>query len=331
VPQIKVRVLSKEDIESVLTPGRIMEITEEVFAHFGNGEICSPPKVSVPLQDPGDPGMHWINSMPAFLRYRNVAGLKWVNVTSANSKRGLPVTMGVILLNDAATGMPIAVLDGTWITQMRTGASTAIGAKYFAREDSRVITVVGAGAEGRTNLTAIARCFDLDEARIVDIDKDARARFADAVSEELDLKVTETDTVKAAVATSDMVLLTTTAQEPLMLAEWAKPGDYITTVSCFSDLDHRFVDASDKLYMDDKECTLGRIRAMADLDIPEEKVYGDICEVAAGKKAKREHDREIITYTPAGMGAVDIGVALEALNLARERGLGKEVILAEDV
>lgn len=329
--QIKIRFLSKEDIESVLNLERIIEITEDVFTHFGKGEIYAPPKESLPLQEPGRAGMHWINSMPAFLKYKNIAGIKWVNVTSENSKRGLPVTMGVIILNDALTGMPIGILDGTWITHMRTGASTAIGAKLFARKDSKIITVVGCGAEGRTNLEATLRFFNFDEVRIVDINKKVRADFAENMREKFELKIVAFDTVKEAVKESDIILLTTSAQKPLMLAEWAKPGDYITTISCFADLDHGFVNRADKIYMDDKDCAIGRVRKMAGLEIGEGQVYGDICEVMAGKKAKRENEKEIIIYAPAGMGAVDVGVAFEALTMATEKDIGKEMILANQI
>jgi len=185
---IKIRFFSKEDIKSLLTLAEIIKITEEVFEHFGKGDIYSPPKVSLSLQDMNLPGMNWINSMPAFLRYKNIVGIKWVNVTSENPKRGLPLTMGVIILNDPTTGMPIGILDGTWITHMRTGASTAIGAKLFARKNSKVITVVGGGAEGRSNLEAIARFFSFEEVRIVDIDKDVQDDFAKKMAKKLMLK-----------------------------------------------------------------------------------------------------------------------------------------------
>jgi ornithine cyclodeaminase/alanine dehydrogenase-like protein (mu-crystallin family) len=308
---------------------QVIKITEEVYAHFGKGDIYSPPKVSLPLQDTSLPGMHWINSMPAFLKYKNIVGIKWVNVTSENRRRGLPVTMGTIILNDAATGTPIAVLDGTWITHMRTGASIAIGAKYFARKDSKVITVVGCGAEGKTGLEATSRFLDFEEVRAVDINKNVREEFVREMAKKTGVNVVPFDNVKDAVRESDIVFLATTAEKPLMLSEWAKPGDFITTVSCFCDIDHRFVETSDKLFLDDTACALGRIRMMTGLEIPVENVYGDITEVAAGKKASRENDKEIITYSPAGMGAVDVGVAFEAFGSAEKKKLGSPFSLGK--
>ena len=116
-----------------------------------------------------------------------------------------------------------------------------------------------------------------------------------------------------------------------MLAEWAKPGDFITTVSAFADLDPDIIGIADKVYLDEKECALRRIQKMAGVTIDEDKVYGDICEVMAGKKVRRENEQEIIVYAPVGMGAVDVGVAYEALNLAAQNNLGKEMILHESL
>lgn len=329
--QIGVKFLSKEDVASLMDLDAVTTITEEVFNHYGRGEIYSPPKESLPLQDVARPGMHWINSMPAYLKYQNVVGLKWVNVTSENIRRGLPVTMGVIVLNDADTGMPIAIVDGTWITHMRTGSSTAIGARLFARKDSKVITVVGCGAEGGTNLEATARFFDFDEIRLVDINPKAVRHFRDRLSPELNDKVAVFQTVEEAVKESDIILLTTTAQTPLMRVDWAKPGDYISTISCFADLDPGFIKAADKLYMDDKVCTVKRIQMMAGIDCQQSDVFGDICEVLTGQVPGRENDTEIIVYTPAGMGAVDVGIAYEALKRANVSNQGQDIVLAKHV
>jgi len=327
---IKVRLITEGDIRHLLDMDDVIMLTEDTYVHAGRGAIYSPPKISLPLQDMSLPGMHWINSMPAFLRYKNIVGIKWVNVTSENRKRGLPVTMAIIILNDASTGMPIAILDGTWITHMRTGASIAIGAKYFARKDAKVITVVGCGAEGRTGLEAMSRFFDFEEVYAVDIDKAVQDDFVGKLAQTVHGEVIACDNMQGAVKKSDIIFLATTAQKPLMLSEWAKPGDFIATVSCFTDLDAKFVDISDKLFLDDTECALDRIRAMAGLDIPVEKIYGDICEVAAGNKTGRENDKEIITYGPAGMGAVDVGVAFEAFRLAERKNIGKQITLMKE-
>ncbi len=329
--KISLKVLSKEDVAQLLDLDSILTITEEVFERFGHGDIYSPPKESLPLQDKSAPGMHWINSMPAFLKYEDIVGIKWVNVTSENIHRNLPVTMGVILLNDAITGLPIAIVDGTWITHIRTGASSAIGAKLFARKNSKIITLVGCGAEGLTNLLATCKYFDFKEIRLVDINPNAISDLTSKLPAELQAIVSAYDSVEQAVKESDIILLTTTAQIPLMKAEWAKPGDYISTISCFADIDPSFVQKADKLYMDDKECATKRVRMMSGVQCADEDVFGDICEVVAGKIPARENDEEIIVYTPAGMGAVDVGVALEAFRRYSQLQEQTEVVLANQV
>jgi len=329
VSGITARLLSKEDIQSLLSLERIIEIAEDLFRHMAEGDVFSPPKLSLPLQDTNVPGMHWINAMPAYLKHKNTVGIKWVNVTSENRKRGLPVTMGVILLNDATTGMPTGILDGTWITHARTGASTAIGARYFARSDSKVITVVGAGAQGRMGLEATSKLFQFEEVRVVDINKNTLKEFVQSMSEKLAVRMVPFESVQEATQDSDIVLLTTTAQEPLMQSDWARPGQYVTTVSCLCDLDPKFVDMSDKFVVDDTECAINRIRMMSGVEVPPQKVYADICAVAAGHRSKRENDQEIITYAPAGMGALDVAVAWEALTLAEKLDKGRDVLLAE--
>jgi ornithine cyclodeaminase/alanine dehydrogenase-like protein (mu-crystallin family) len=327
---IDITFLSAEEIQSVLSVDEVITVTEDVYRRTGQGRVVCPAKISLPLPGNDETNMHWINSMPAFLAEDNIVGMKWVNVTSANRARSLPVTMGTIILNDAATGLPLAMMDGTWITHVRTGASVAIGAKYFARKDSKTATIIGAGSEGESAFKALIKLFDLRKINIVDIHRSAGEKFAREHSNtKVEFSIFEN--IQEAVQTSDLVILTTTARRPLMMVDWAKPGDFICTVSCFADLDSRFIDHSDKLIVDDAHCALHRIGAMAGLKVGPEKLYADICQVAAGKFNRRENDQEIITYSPAGMGAVDVALAAMAYRKAQKTGLGTTVSLINDL
>jgi len=327
---IEVLCLSAEEIQSLITGDEVLATTEEVYRQVGLGKIVCPVKVSLPLPGNDEKNMHWINSMPAFIAGDNVVGIKWVNVTSANRGRSLPVTMGTIILNDATTGLPLAIMDGTWITHVRTGASVAIGAKFFARKDSKTAAIIGAGSEGASALNSLVKVFDLQKIHVVDINRSAGERFA---KENADKKLVFSihDNIWEAVKDTDMVILTTTARKPLMMREWAKPGDFICTVPCFADLDPRFVDQSDKLIVDDAHCALSRISAMAGLAVGPEKLYADICQIAAGQFKRRENDREIITYAPAGMGAVDVAVAALAYRKAQKAGRGTRQALIKNL
>jgi ornithine cyclodeaminase/alanine dehydrogenase-like protein (mu-crystallin family) len=318
---IKVKVLSNEEIQSLITLDEVISLTEDVYRRVGEGKVECPTKISVPLPGNDERNMHWINAMPAVLKDDGIVGMKWVNVTSANRHRSLPVTMGTILLNAIDTALPLAVMDGTWITHVRTGASVAVGAKYFSRPDSKTVTIIGAGSEGRSALEALARVRDIRKVRIVDIDRKVAEAYVQSESQKVKADFEIYDNAEKGVVGTDMIILTTTARKPIVKFDWARKGQFICTVSCMTDLDMAFIEGSDKFVVDSSHCALSRISAMAGLEVGEDKIYADMCQIAAGEFCKRENDREIITYAPAGMGAVDVAVAYLAYTKAKNIGI----------
>ena len=147
----KMLYLSKRDIETIDLPmEEIIEALDEAFKEKGLGKIEMPPK----------PGIHpmpeaFIHAMPAYIPALKSAGIKWVSGFPDNFKRKLPYITGLLILNDAETGIPLSVMDCVWITAMRTGAASALSARYLARPDSSVIGILGCGVQGRTNLEAM--------------------------------------------------------------------------------------------------------------------------------------------------------------------------------
>jgi ornithine cyclodeaminase/alanine dehydrogenase-like protein (mu-crystallin family) len=328
---ISLRVLTAEDVKSLLSLEEVLRITENVYGQLGRGKAICPTKVSLLLPGNDENDMNWINSMPALLGNENIAGVKWVNVTSTNRRRNLPVTIGTIILNDASTGMPLAVVDGTWITHVRTGASVAIGAKYMARKNSSTATVIGAGSEGRSALWALMATFDLKKVNVVDLNPRSAEKFVEEASQKYPVDFRISDDVRTAAGESDMIILTTTARRPIMMFDWAKPGDFVCTVSCMTDLDVKFIQASDRFVVDDSHCALSRIRSMSGLEVDESNLFGDICQIIAQKRRVRDSDDAIITYAPAGIGAVDIAVAFAAYRKAAAGGVGATQPLIRDL
>ena len=150
---------------------------EEMFREMGEGRVEMPPK----------PGIHpsgdaFIHAMPAYIPHLHAAGVKWVSAYPQNRERGLPYITGLLILNDPDTGMPLCVMDATWITAKRTGAATAIAAKYLARPDSRVVGILGCGVQGRSNLDALASVFPLERAIAYDPDRSVTKRYAREMS-----------------------------------------------------------------------------------------------------------------------------------------------------
>ena len=162
--------LSRADVEHVgMDMAAIIKRLEIAFKEKGEGRVEMPPKPGIHTQPDA-----FIHAMPAFIPAFRSAGIKWVSGYPENQKRGLPYISGLLVLNDVETGLPIAVMDCTWITAYRTGAATALSAKYLARPASQVAGILACGVQGRTNLEALATVFPIKRVYAYDIVKEAQ-------------------------------------------------------------------------------------------------------------------------------------------------------------
>jgi len=153
----KLLYLSRADVESVdLDVSTIIDLLEKAFHEKGEGKVEMPPKPGIHTQQDA-----FIHAMPAYIPSLKSAGIKWVSGYPQNQERGLPYITGLLVLNDVETGIPYAVMDCVWITAYRTGAATALAAKYLARPESEVAGILACGVQGRTNLEALAAIFDI--------------------------------------------------------------------------------------------------------------------------------------------------------------------------
>jgi ornithine cyclodeaminase/alanine dehydrogenase-like protein (mu-crystallin family) len=178
--------LSKADAQSVgITMAEVIEALEAAFREKGEGRVEMPPKPGI---HPGG-GDNFIHAMPAYIPALKSAGIKWVSGFPGNQKRGLPYITGLLILNDPETGLPISVMDCVYITAMRTGAATAVGARYLARPDSSVAGVLGCGVQGRSNAEALSVLFPLERVMAYDVSAEAAQRYADEMSARLNLEV----------------------------------------------------------------------------------------------------------------------------------------------
>src|SRR5512135_1848764 len=167
--------LSRADVESVaLDMPTIIGLLETAFREKGEGRVEMPPKPGIHTQPDA-----FIHAMPAFIPALQSAGIKWVSGYPDNFRRGVPYIAGLLILNDAETGIPYAVMDCTWITAYRTGAASALSAKYFARPDSRVVGILACGVQGRTNLEAMAAQFKIERVYAYDNRSDVQGRFVE--------------------------------------------------------------------------------------------------------------------------------------------------------
>jgi len=301
-----------------------LSAVENVFGAYGRGEVRMPPKVYLNFEK-GD-----LRCMPAYIPSMNIAGVKNVNVHPGN--RDIPTVMATITLIDPDTGFPLAIMDGTHITNMRTGAAGGVAAKYLSRKDSSVAGFIGAGAQASTQMEAILAVrpniskiviFDPNTANAERLAGEARCRGLDA---EIAGSVEE-DAAKA-----DILATTTPVRNPIVMAGYVKEGTHINAIGA---------DAEGKQELDGELLRKARIvidnweqaSHSGEINVPlskgiitKEDIYADIGEIVSGRKVGRESDEQITVFDSTGLAIQDIASAGEILKrIMSDEGLMSEM------
>jgi len=303
----KILYLSHADVVSVgPTMAEIIDALEVTFREKGEGRTEMPPK----------PGIHtmpdaFIHAMPAYIPALQSAGVKWVSGYPENHRRGLPYITGLLILNDPETGIPLSVMDCVWITAKRTGAATALAARYLARADSEIVGILGCGVQGRSNLEALNVLFPLKRVMAYDISREAQRQFAADMSKQHGLEIVAVDQPKKAVVGCDLVV---TAGPILKVPHatiqpgWLEAGAFASLVD-FDSYWH-----PDALREADKFCTddvpqLEHYRKVGYFqNIPA--VHADLGELVTKRKPGRETSRERTMACNLGLALDDMATAI---------------------
>ena len=317
---MKLRYLSYDDVVSVnLSMTEIVAAVEDVFRLKGEGKVEMPPKPGIHTQPDA-----FIHAMPAYVPDMAAAGMKWVGGYPANVKRGLPYISGLLILNDPETGIPTAVMDCTWITAKRTGAATAIGAKYLARKDSRSVAILGCGVQGRSNLEALKVVLpELSEVRAYDLRPDARQAYVAEARETYGITAGEAQTPEDAVRGADIVVTAgpiLKRPEPVLALEWLKPGVFLSPVDFDSYVQPAVFAAAEKFYTDDMSQQTYYVKIGYFKDVPAP--MGDLGEVVTGMKPGRESDDEITISLNLGIALEDMATGIRVLRTAEKKNIG---------
>jgi ornithine cyclodeaminase/alanine dehydrogenase-like protein (mu-crystallin family) len=312
--------LSKNEVaECGLTMPEVIEAVEQAFREKGEGRVEMPPK----------PGVHsrsdsFIHAMPAYIATTGALGVKWVAGYPENSKRGLPYISGLVVLNDPDTGLPLAVMDCVWITAMRTGAATAVAARYLAREDSRVLGVLGAGVQGFSNLEALKVLFPIERVVAYDIDDGQLERYQRRIrSRWPELEIRRAAEPREAVEGVDIVVTAGPIVRPphaTIQAGWLSEGAFSSMVDFDSYWSGESLAEVDKFITDDipqleHYRTLGYFQT-----IPP--IYGELGELVTGRKPGRENVGERNVACNLGLAIDDLATAPLVYKRAVEKGLG---------
>ena len=311
--------LSRADVESVgLGMPTIMGQLEAAFKEKGQGRVEMPPKPGIHTQPDA-----FIHAMPAYIPSLKSAGIKWVSGYPENFKRSLPYITGLLILNDDETGIPYAVMDCTWITAYRTGAASALSAKYLARKNSEVVGILACGVQGRTNLLAMAALFPVKRAYAYDVLPDAQRKYVEEMSAKTGLEIIGVDNPKKAVVDSDLVVTSGPILKhptPTIEKDWLRPGAFASAVDFDSYWKPEALAQFEKISTDDHAQfqyykSIGYFQTTPD-------PYADLGEIAAGLKPGRGNDKERTMGMNLGLAMDDMAVAPEIYRRAKERGIG---------
>ncbi len=323
--------LTRADIQSFLTMKDAMEAVEEAFRQLALGTVDMPqrPVIRVPAHH------GTVLFMPALIGGMGALGMKVVSVYPDNPARhNKPTVLGTILLNDPATGEVIAIMDGGFITAMRTGAVSGVATKYMARPDARVAGIFGAGVQARTQLMALAEARPLERAVVYDVMPEARTRFATEMSAQLGLPVAPVDDPRAAVEGCDIIATATSAATPILDGNWVAPGTHINGIGSHAphmrELDTTIIRRS-RVIVDLRSAALAEA---GDLIIPIQEgaitadhIAGELGEVIVGQVPGRTQPDEITLFKSEGLAIQDVSVATRVYQIAQERGIGQNVTI----
>ena len=316
--------LSRKDVETVgLSMTEIVNALDGMFKEKGEGRVEMPPK----------PGIHtrkdaFIHAMPAYIPSLSSAGVKWISGYPENQGKGLPYITGLLILNDPETGIPIAVMDATWITAKRTGAATAIAAKYLARKESSSVGILACGVQGRSNLEALSCVFEIKKVKAFDIHLEVALRFADEMREVVGAEIEIVDNPKEAVVGLDLVVTSgpiLKGPEPVIEAGWLAEGGFASPVDFDSYWTGDALKEADKLATDDINQMEYYRESGYFKNTPQP--YADLGEIAAGRKPGRENADERTISINLGLALDDMATGIRIYERAVKHEIGTRLPL----
>lgn len=317
--------IKKSDVMKVLTMSDCLEVTEKAFRLYGEGTVQMPPKSYLYFEKyAGD-----LRCMPAYIPEINGAGIKAVNVHPNNAKAGLPTVMATILLTDPETGFPLAVMDGTHITNMRTGAAGGIASKYLARKNASKAAFIGAGIQAETQLEAMMIAVPgIKEVTVADLNKERATAFAKLCGDKHGLKATAAADITEACKGAEIINCTTSARKPIVMKSDVSPGAHINAIGADAigkqELDGAILSVA-KVVIDDwvQASHSGEINvAVSSGSFKQSDVAAEFGKVVAENQTVRQSDDDITVFDSTGLAIQDLMTAWHVYTLMTKDGIG---------
>jgi ornithine cyclodeaminase len=322
---MRLRILSGSDVSATVTMHEAVDVMREAFVALSSGDAVAPLRLA--LETPH--GVHLF--MPAHMRTAETAGAKVVSVNPENRSRGLPMIHAVVLVLDPTTGRPMALMDGTYLTALRTGAAGGLAADVMAREDASVVALFGAGVQARTQLEAVRCVRAVTEVRIVDPSPEAARALADELS---GVRAEVMVDPEAALPGAHIIITATTSHTPVFDGAAVEPGAHVTGVGSFTpemrEVDTVLVKRA-RVFVDQREAALAEAGDLAgpiaDGTWDESMILAELGEVVSGDRPGRTSDDDITFFKSVGNAVQDVAVATKILEVAERLGVGSVVEL----
>lgn len=329
--EIRCRYFSQEDLlgAGCLDIRMAMQAAEEGIRAFHDGDVIFPEKI---VQIFDDQTQERINCLPATFKSRRICGVKWVSVFPPNPARhGIQNLSAVIILSEIERGFPIAFMEGTLCSNIRVGTMGALAAKHLARADSKSIGFIGAGEQAKMHLIAMKTAIPaLEVCRVAAKEIAEEEQFVQemsAILPSITFEMAQTDLSRAA-NDSDIIVTATSAQAPLLKAEWVKPGVFYSHVGGWED-EYGVAKLCDKIVCDDWETVKHRTQTLSrmykDGELTDLDIYCDLVDLITGEKLGRESSEERIYFNAVGLAYVDVAIAIAMYERARHAGMGQDL------
>ena len=325
------RLLSRSEVADLLSIEEYIEAVEHVFHLYGEGKTQPPGILGVHAHDGG------FHIKAGILELDRSFFAAKINANfPENAKRfGLPLIQGAVFLADAQNGYPLAIMDSMEITIQRTGAATAVAAKYLARPDSKSILICGCGNQGRVSIQALSKIFSLEHVFAYDVDGTQAERFANELSGELNIPVVTTDDLQAAMKRIDICVTCTPSSRFFLKQDYVQPGTFLAAVGADSETKQELEPAllaQNKTVVDIVEqcASIGELHhAIASDLMTKQHVHAELGEIVAGIKPGRTSSDEIIVFDSTGMALQDVIAAATVFTKAVDKGVGRILNLAQ--
>ena len=327
---MKVRVITKADIQANLAMSEVIPMVKKAYRALATQQVIMPPRLQIPVEEKEGVTLF----MPAYLKQENALGSKIVSVFPHNAQFKRPTINAVFLLISSETGVPLVLMEASWLTALRTGAASGVATEYLARTEAKIAAIFGAGVQGRTQLLAVSHVQPLTKVWVYDPNREAARNFVKEMKtwgSSVPSEILVASSPQEAIKEADIICTATTATRPVFNGADVKPGTHINAIGSHApgmrELDTATV-AKSRVFPDSLEACKAEA---GDFQLPVEEgmwswdaVAAELGEVVAGMKPGRTSDTEITLFKSVGLALQDMATASYVFRQAQERGAGSE-------